>query len=53
MSYEPMVLFMAVAFYMAAGTFDSAGVFALDAPVVTSIWLVFLGLLFVLTIKLR
>ena len=53
MAYEPMVLFMAVAFYMAAGTFDSAGVFALDAPVVTSIWLVFLGLLFVLTIKLR
>ena len=39
MAYEPMVLFMAVAFYMAA--------------VVTNIWLVFLGFLFVLTIKLR
>ena len=53
MAYEPMVLFMAVAFYMAAGTFNSAGVFFLDAPVVTNIWLVFLGFLFVLTIKLR
>ena len=53
MAYEPMVLLMAVAFYLAAGTFDSAGVFALGAPVVTAIWLVFLGFLFVLTIKLR
>ena len=53
LAYEPMVLLMAVAFYLAAGTFDSAGVFALGAPVVTAIWLVFLGFLFVLTIKLR
>lgn len=53
MAYEPMVLFMAVAFFMAAGTFDVAGVFALTAPVVTVIWPVFLSFLFVLTIKLR
>ena len=53
MAYEPMVLFMAVAFYMASGTFDVGGAFALDAPVITTIWLVFLGFLFVLTIKLR
>ena len=53
MAYEPMVLFMAVAFFMAAGTFDVAGVFALTAPVVTVIWPVLLGFLFVLTIKLR
>ena len=53
MSYEPMVLFMAVAFFMAAGTFDVSGVFDLDAPVITTIWLVFLGVLFILTIKLR
>ena len=53
MAYEPMVLFMAVAFFLAAGTFDVAGVFALDAPVVTTIWLAFLGFLFVLTVKLR
>lgn len=53
MAYEPMVLFMAIAFYMASGTFDVGGVFLLNAPVVTTIWLVFLGFLFVLTIKLR
>lgn len=53
MAYEPMVLFMAVAFYMAAGTFDVAGAFSLEVPVITSIWFVFLGFLFVLTIKLR
>ena len=53
MAYEPMVLFMAVAFYMASGTFDVGGAFALDAPVITTIWLVFLGFLFVLTIKLH
>ena len=53
MAYEPMVLFMAVAFFMAAGTFDVAGAFALTATVVTVIWPVLLGFLFVLTIKLR
>ena len=53
MAYEPMVLFMAVAFFMAAGTFDVAGAFALTAPVVTVIWPVLLGFLFVLTLKLR
>ena len=53
MAYEPMVLFMAVAFYLAAGTFSVAGVFDLDMPVITFIWLAFLGFLFVLTIKLR
>lgn len=53
MAYEPMVLFMAVGFFMAAGTFDVAGVFALDAPIITNIWLMFLGFLFILTIKLR
>lgn len=59
MAYEPMVLFMAVAYFMstsvlgATGTFNVAGAFSLDAPVITNIWLVFLGFLFVLTIKLR
>lgn len=53
MSYEPMILLMAMAFYLAAGTFDVAGVLSLDAPVLASAWLAFLGLLFVLTIKLR
>ena len=53
MAYEPMVLLLAVGFYLAAGTFDVGDVLALDAPVITTIWLVFLGLLFILTIKLR
>ena len=58
MSYEPMVLFMAVAFFMAVqailgmGSFDVRAVLYLDVPVITNIWLVFLGFLFVLTIKL-
>ena len=61
MAYEPMVLFMAVGFYLATcdasplgvGTFDASGVFSLNAPVIGAAWLIFLGLLFVLTIKLR
>lgn len=59
MAYEPMILFMAVAFFMSTsligpiGTFSSAGALLLEAPVITNIWLVFLGFLFVLTIKLR
>lgn len=62
MSYEPMVLLFAVAFYLATatilpfgglGSFDVGVVLALDAPIVTCIWLVLLGLLFILTIKLR
>jgi ech hydrogenase subunit B len=62
MCYEPMVLMFAVGFYMAIaagrtylgiGSFNVAALFTLDAPIITSIWLIFLGLLFVLTIKLR
>lgn len=53
MSYEPMVLLFAIAFFMATGSFNTASVFELELPAVVSIWLVFLGLLYVLTIKLR
>ena len=53
MSYEPMVLIMAIAFYMATGSFDVDVVFGLDMPAISSIWVVFFGLLYVLTIKLR
>lgn len=53
MSYEPMVLLMAVGFFMAIGTFDTAGVFTAELPAICSVWGVFLGFLFVLTIKLR
>ncbi len=62
MSYEPMVLIFAVGFYMAIaaitsdgliGSFDISAVFSLDVPIICNIWLIFIGLLFILTIKLR
>lgn len=62
MAYEPMVLIFAVGFYMATamiisggvvGSFDVGSVLILDYPVICNIWLIFIGLMFILTIKLR
>lgn len=53
MSYEPMILLMTVAFYQVVGTFDVGGVMLMNHPVICTAWAAFLGLLFVLTIKLR
>ena len=53
MSYEPMVLLMAVCFYMAAGTFNVGGVFSLNTPIILYTIPAFVGFLFILTIKLR
>lgn len=53
MAYEPMILLMAVGFYMVSGSFDLSVVTSLSAPVIIWAWLLFLGLLYVLTIKLR
>ncbi|MDR0350759.1 MAG: NADH-quinone oxidoreductase subunit H, partial [Coriobacteriales bacterium] len=59
MSYEPMTILMAVCFYMAtktltdAGSFDVSTVLTLDRPLIIVLPLVFVGLLFILTIKLR
>lgn len=53
MSYEPMVLLMAVCFFMAAGSFNVGEVFWLKAPVICLTIPAFIGFLFVLTIKLR
>ena len=53
MAYEPMVLLMAVGFYQVTGTFNVNGVFGLDTPMVLPLIGVFIGLAFVLTIKLR
>ena len=53
MAYEPMVLLLAVAFYMASGSFDVGAALGLEAPVIGATALVFLGVLFILTIKLR
>ena len=53
MSYEPMVLVMAIVFYLVSGSFDVGSAFDLPAPVACFGWIALLGLLFVLTIKLR
>ncbi len=53
MSYEPMILMMTVAFFMATGSFDTSQLFEMNIPIVATVWLVFLGLVYVLTIKLR
>ena len=53
MAYEPMVLLFTVGFFLAVGSFNVSDVFSASLPPIASIWLVFLGLLFILTIKLR
>jgi len=53
MSYEPMVLLMAVCFYMAAGSFMVGDVFQRSMPVIVYTVPAFVGFLFILTIKLR
>ncbi|MDO4442905.1 MAG: proton-conducting transporter membrane subunit [Slackia sp.] len=53
MSYEPMILFVAVGMLLTLGTFDVAGAFSSTAPMIVAAWPIFIGLLFVLTIKLR
>ena len=53
MAYEPMVLLMAVCFFMAAGSFNVGSTFGLDIPVICFTIPAFIGFLFILTIKLR
>lgn len=53
MSYEPMVLLVAVALYMITGTFRVEDIIAADTPAIRYAPLVFVGFLYVLTIKLR
>lgn len=53
MSYEPMVLLVAVALYMITGTFRVEDIIAADTPAIRYAPLVFIGFLYVLTIKLR
>jgi formate hydrogenlyase subunit 4 len=52
-SYEPMVILMAVTYYMATGSFDTSVAFTMPIPPVAVLPLVFIGMLFILTIKLR
>jgi ech hydrogenase subunit B len=62
MSYEPMVLLFAVGFYMATceayglesyGSFNIGFATSLAHPVICVIWPIFIGLVYILTIKLR
>ena len=53
MCYEPMVLMMAIVFFLASGSFDIAGLFSLDTPIIATTFGAWVGLLVILTIKLR
>ena len=53
MSYEPMVILMTIAYFIAVRSFDVSAVLSLSQPIIISLPLVFLALLFILTIKLR
>ncbi|GHT77947.1 hypothetical protein FACS1894104_0390 [Actinomycetota bacterium] len=53
LSYEPMIIFTAMFFYVATNSFDVSSVLGLSLPLVTMVPGIFIGLLFVLTIKLR
>lgn len=53
LSYEPMILLTAVGFFLANGSFQTLSVFSADVPAIVKIPGVFVGLVFVLTIKFR
>ena len=53
MCYEPMVLFVAVGIYLATGSFEVKALFGQATALAAWQPLIFLGFLFVLTIKLR
>ena len=53
MSYEPMVILSAVSMYMVTNSFYVADIAAFDQPLIARLPGVFLGLLFILTIKFR
>ena len=52
-SYEPMVILFSITFYMVTGSFNVSTVFSLQAPVVVLLPFIFIGILYILTIKLR
>lgn len=53
MSYEPMVLLVAIGMFMATGSFYVADLLSAELPLVRYLPLIFIGFLYVLTIKLR
>jgi ech hydrogenase subunit B len=53
MCYEPMVLIVAFGYYQVVGTFSITDAFSLPTPAILRLPFIFIGLLYVLTIKLR
>ena len=53
MCYEPMILIMAFGYYQVVGSFQAIDAFSLSEPAISKLPFIFLGLLYVLTIKLR
>ncbi|MBN2188974.1 MAG: NADH-quinone oxidoreductase subunit H [Chitinispirillaceae bacterium] len=53
MAYEPMLLIAAIGFYMTAGSFQVCDITAFSGPLLYYLPLVFIGFLFILTIKFR
>lgn len=53
MAYEPMVLLTAVGFYMVIGTFDVIDVLSAKVPAIIYLPGVFVGFVYILTIKFR
>lgn len=53
MCYEPMVLIAAFGYYEVVGSFSVYAVFDITSPVILKLPFIFLGLLYILTIKLR
>ena len=53
MCYEPMILIMTFGYYQVVGTFNAADAFSLPEPAITKLPFIFIGLIYVLTIKLR
>jgi ech hydrogenase subunit B len=53
MAYEPMLIIAAIGLYMAAGSFTVHNIVMSSEPLVQYLPLVFIGFMFILTIKLR
>ena len=53
MSYEPVLLLLALGIYAHNGTFLISSIISADTPLLFSLWPLFIALLYVLTIKMR
>ncbi len=53
LSYEPMVLLTAVGFYMATGSFNVSDIIAAETPAIAYLPGVFVGFVYILSIKFR